>query len=153
MIYHLVPDGEPFSDIDGGALSRWVANVVLGTECIVACPRYDKTWNFVPGQLLESPMQRRYRRLRGVCSRGARFFDKLIECEAAKPLEPLMNLLLAADVFWIQNRPSVAAHLAKLLNNRGIRIVLHMQNPHLRVAGFRTIAAFIAYVGLRSGQA
>jgi spore coat protein SA len=149
MIYHLLPEGEPFSDIDGGALSRWIANAVRGTECIVACPCYEKTWNFVPDQLLELPMWRRNGRLRGAWSRGARFFDKLIECEAAKSLEPSMNLLVAADVLWIHNRPSVAAHLAKLLHNKGIRIVLHMQNSHLRVAGFRTVAAFVAYVGLR----
>jgi hypothetical protein len=31
MIYHLLPEGEPFSDIDGGELSRWVANAVRGT--------------------------------------------------------------------------------------------------------------------------
>ena len=139
MIYHLLPEGEPFSDINGGALSRWVANAARGAECIVACPCYDKTWNFVPGQLLELPIWRRYGRLRGAFSRGKRFLDKL--SEAARPLEPLTNLLVAGDVLWIHNRPSVAAHLAKLLHNKGIRIVLHMQNSHLRAAGFRTVAA------------
>jgi spore coat protein SA len=139
MIYHLLPEGEPFSDIDGGALSRWVANAVRGTECIVACPYYDKTWNFVPGQLLELPTWRHYGRIRGAFSRGTRFLDKL--CQAAKPLQPLMKLLVAGDVVWIHNRPSVAAHLAKVLHNKGIRIVLHMQNSHLLFAGFRTVAA------------
>jgi spore coat protein SA len=139
MIYHLLPEGEPFSDIDGGALSRWVANAARGTECIVACPCYDTTWNFVPDQLLELPVWRRYGRLRGALSRGTRLFDKL--SEAARPLAPLMNLLVTGDVLWIHNRPSVAAHLAKILHNKGIRIVLHMQNSHLGVAGFRTVAA------------
>ena len=75
MIYRLLPEGE---------LSLWVANAVRETECPVACPYYDKTWNFVPGQLLELPMWRRYGRLRGARLRGARFFHKLIECEAVK---------------------------------------------------------------------
>ncbi len=139
MIYHLLPEGEPFSDVDGGALSRWVANAARGSEYMVACPRYDDTWNLSPRQLIELPMWRRYGRFRGALPRGTRFFDRL--SPAVKPFEPLMKLLVAGDVLWIHNRPSAAAYFANRLRDKGIGIVLHMQNSHLPFAGSRTIAA------------
>lgn len=139
MIYHLLPEAEPFSDVDGGALSRWVANAARGHGCIVACPRYDDTWDFMPNQLLELPMWRRYGRLRNALSRGTRVFDRVIA--RAKPFEPMLDMLVANDVVWIHNRPSAAAYLARRLKDKGIKLVLHMQNSHLPFASPRTMAA------------
>src|ERR1700750_889088 len=45
-VYHLLDEAEPFSESDGGAISRWAANVLREGEEVIVCPDYDASWGF-----------------------------------------------------------------------------------------------------------
>ncbi len=141
MIYHLLPEEEPFSDVGGGAISRWVANVVRETDCIVACPSYDATWQFPTGQILEMPGWKRYGKLRSVLPRGRHCLELLSQSSVLSPLRVLLKALSSGDVLWVHNRTNLAAHLSEITRSRGVRVVLHRHNLFYAATGRRGITA------------
>jgi hypothetical protein len=55
-IYHLLTESEPFSEHDGGAISRWVANVTRhDQDAIILAPSSDASWGFEPARLRNIP--------------------------------------------------------------------------------------------------
>src|ERR1700733_4277388 len=128
MIYHILPEGETFSDVRGGALSRWVGNVARDTECVVVCPDYDETWQFAPRQILQLPTWKHYGELSLSVPRGMYIAHLLTTFGIFEPLRPLLRLLVAGDILWVHNRPHIAGYLEKVVAGQGIKIVLHLQN-------------------------
>ena len=60
-IFHLLGEDEPFSERNGGAISRWAANVLReGTEVIV-CPATDTSWGFPADRVYTLPNGNRTR--------------------------------------------------------------------------------------------
>ena len=45
-IYHLLDEGEAFSEFSGGAISRWAANVLRDGNETIICPSFDGSWGF-----------------------------------------------------------------------------------------------------------
>jgi len=127
-VYHLLTEAEPFSDVDGGAISRWVANTVRGTECVVACPNSDDSWRFPRNQILDLPDWRRFRVYRDALPRGGRFLNYMVEIGVLNPLKVLVKRLSDGDVVWIHNRPWLAVRLSRITRSLGVKIVLHMHN-------------------------
>ena len=48
-IYHLLDESEAFSEFSGGAISRWVANVLRNGDETVICQSFDDSWGY-PGR-------------------------------------------------------------------------------------------------------
>lgn len=90
MVHQLLTEEEPFSDIDERAISRWVANVAQGTQCVVACPSFDSTWGFAKDQLLELPAWRFYGRLKTLLQRGGKFLEPAKEWAELSSFKPLL---------------------------------------------------------------
>jgi spore coat protein SA len=131
IVYHVLPEGEPFSERYGGALSRWVANVVRGDRnSIVICPWADATWNLDPAHILELPALNRYRTwakpLRYQMATGIRVL--LLR----RVFDALRCRLRAGDTVYLHNRPEFALALAPCCRRRTVKLVLHLQNSHLR---------------------
>jgi hypothetical protein len=64
-VFHVLPEAEPFSEYDGGAISRWVANVLVNDSSgIVVCPSSDGSWVFDNARVLQMKGLRRYGRIR-----------------------------------------------------------------------------------------
>lgn len=141
MIYHILPEREPFSDIKGGALSRWVGNVARDTQCVVVCPDYDETWQFPPEQILQLQELKRYGELSVSIPQGLYFAHFLRVFGVLDPLRSLIPLLVSGDILWVHNRPYTAAHLEKVLAGKGIKIVLHLQNSKTGFLDRRIIAS------------
>jgi spore coat protein SA len=127
-IYHLLDEAEAFSESHGGAISRWMANVLRDGEEIIVCPSADNSWNFdnerlyvLPNWKDTHPIHPLLYRLPWSIQRRlyAYFFRKLL----AK--------VKHGDLIYVHNRPECASALAALASKRGISVVLHMHNSHL----------------------
>jgi spore coat protein SA len=131
MVYHLLTDAEPFSEISGGAISRWVANVVRNREEVVVCPSYDSTWHFPQHRVLYLP---KYKYLSKI-GRLWRYSPALAKRAVLRVIfRPLIDILQHGDIVWVHNRPEFAAFLAPVTRTKGASVVLHMNNSHLRYA-------------------
>lgn len=126
MIYHLLTEEEPFSEIDGGAISRWVANMATSRDHMVVCVSSDDSWGF-PSQRIIHLDRLRYFRARRQCHL-VRITSPFSRRFARWLFSPLIQELNSGDVLWIHNRPEHAAELAVPLKARGVHTVLHLHN-------------------------
>ena len=131
MIYHVLTESEPFSERAGGALSRWTANVLRhDDDSTVVCPWADSTWSFSDSRVWSLPGLREhskyFRMLRYHTALRVRLF------QLRYLFRPLVGKLQKGDVVYIHNRPEYALALRSSCLRAGARVVLHMQNSHLR---------------------
>jgi spore coat protein SA len=134
MIYHVLPEAEPFSEQFGGALSRWAANVLRGDDnCTVICPWADATWGFPRKQVWKLPGLQNFR----WWARILRSKPHLISPAALRLkwlgfiFSPLFKRVRRGDTIYIHNRPEFALALSPACRRAGAHIVLHLQNSHL----------------------
>jgi spore coat protein SA len=131
MIYHLLPEVEPFSEHDGGSLSRWTANVLRRDDAQIVCASADGSWGFA---------RERIHVLRGLGiygkflkSREYRLRISLRVPVVGRLLRGFVDGLKKEDVLYIHNRPEYVLALQKRAALRaGFKMVLHMHNDHLR---------------------
>ncbi|HTV53805.1 MAG TPA: glycosyltransferase family 4 protein [Terriglobia bacterium] len=127
-VYHLLDEAEIFSERDGGAISRWAANVLREGSEIVICPSFDASWDFpaervyqLPNWSLTDPIHPVLYRLPWPLQKNAYLFV----------LRGLLQKLKRGDLLYIHNRPAPAAALSTVAAQHGVQIVLHMHNSHL----------------------
>jgi spore coat protein SA len=127
-VYHLLDEAEVFSEKDGGAISRWAANVLREGPEVVICPSFDSTWGFpaeriyqLPNWSLTDPIHPLLYRLPWSLQRKAYLYV----------LRTLFQKLKRGDVLYVHNRPAPAAALSTVAAQHGVQIVLHMHNSHL----------------------
>jgi spore coat protein SA len=129
-VYHILSETEPFSEVYGGALSRWTANVLReDQDAMIVCPSADTTWGFPSDHVVTLPALHKYL---GIAQRFR--YRILIDFRVAvlkRMFRPLLERLRNADVVYIHNRPDVAIAMASICEGRGNKIVLHMHNSHL----------------------
>lgn len=127
MIYHILSEMEAFSESQGGALSRWVANVARDQRNLIVCPSADESWNFPREQLICISRWKYYRifKIRRWPSVFRRAMIKWI-------FSALIADLKQGDVLWFHNRAQYAACLRSHLASIGVKTVLHMQNSFSR---------------------
>jgi hypothetical protein len=66
MIYHLLPENEPFSAFSGVAISRNVSNMMrLDPSRVVVCPKSDDSWGFGADRIMVVPAVHLLARIRG----------------------------------------------------------------------------------------
>jgi spore coat protein SA len=129
-IYHLLTEAEPFSEQRGGAISRWVANVVRPHEdAVVLAPSDDGSWGFAAERVFVLDGLRAYKRYSDRCGRWMRWpvRARLLRALLADPLAQLRE----GDTLWVHNRPEFAAAIEPLVHRAGARLVLHLHNSHL----------------------
>ncbi len=130
MVYHLLPEIEPFSERSGGSLSRWAANILRHDDAQVVCPSSDRSWAF-PQERIQT-------------HRGMQIYGKVLQQRAYRLRTairvPIMQWLLRGlvtrlgheDTLYIHNRPE---YVLALRQRKGLRhafkVVLHMHNDHL----------------------
>lgn len=130
-VYHLLDEAEIFSEGNGGAISRWAANMLRGGEEVIVCPSHDTSWGFpkdrlfvLPGYGQTAPIHPVLYRLPWPLQRAAYL----------RVLRDLIARLQPGDLVYVHNRPEAAAPLASIASARGFRVALHMHNSHLKVA-------------------
>lgn len=125
---HVLPETEPFSEFNGGAISRWVANVLRGdTRSKVVCPETDFSWTEISNVKTERGLAR-YRTIRHIAHKaGWSIRTKLLR----HALEPALGEVREGDIVWVHNRPDSAAAIRPLVHRVGAKLVLHMHNSHL----------------------
>jgi spore coat protein SA len=131
MIYHLLPEAEPFSEFHGGALSRWTANILRGDKnYTIVCPSADSTWGFPPDRVWSIRGLRHFQWLQKVLRSEIGIESRLAVLRLF--FAPLSERIRKGDVLYIHNRPEFALALGPACRRKGVRIVLHMQNSHLQ---------------------
>jgi spore coat protein SA len=128
IIYHLLDEGEPFSERDGGAISRWSANVLRSGTEVVICPSYDSTWNFAPDRIYKLPNWRLVDLVHPVLYRLPWLLQKRAYLRI---FGTLLKKLKSGDILYIHNRPETASVLSTVAKAHDIKVVLHMHNSLL----------------------
>ena len=131
MIYHVLPEVEPFSERNGGSLSRWAGNILRDDDALIVCPSSDGSWAFHPDRIH--------------VNRGMRLYGKVLKKRDYRLrlalripvmqwlLRGIANRLTSEDVLYIHNRPEyVLAVRRHFAGPAPFKMVLHMHNDHLR---------------------
>jgi spore coat protein SA len=137
-IYHLLDEAEPFSEFSGGAISRWVANVLRSRDETVICQSFDDSWGYPASRLFRLPNWDRCNQVHPALYRSPWVIQKLIYLRV---LRPVVDRLDRGDILYIHNRPECADVLAEIAKERGIRLVLHMHNSLLHPRSRKHIPA------------
>jgi spore coat protein SA len=128
MIYHLLPEVEPFSEHAGGALSRWAANTLRRDKAKIICPCADSSWGFAHQRIVSRLGMRLY----GKFLKHREF--RLRVAHRVRILRWLMRGIVRqlgdGDVLYIHNRPEYVLALPGA-GIRAFKVVLHMHNDHL----------------------
>ena len=127
-IYHFLDEAEIFSERDGGAISRWAANVLRNGDEIIVCPDSDSSWGFPAERTYRLPNWHMTDPIHPLLYRLPWLAQKLIYVGV---LRTLLKKVKRGDVIYVHNRPESAAALASVAELYGIHIVLHMHNSHL----------------------
>ena len=127
--YHLLTEAEPFSEFQGGAISRWAANVLRdSSHSVVVCPSADDTWKFSPRLISIVPRLAVYRRMRRTIAHLPWYLHRRLILWL---FDSLLQRLQPDDVVWIHNRPEFALALTPVIRRARARVVLHLHNAHL----------------------
>jgi spore coat protein SA len=127
-IYHFLDEGEVFSEFSGGAISRWAANVLRDGNETIICPSFDASWGFPSERLFLLPSWYRCHQVHPLLYRSPWAIQKKIYLRIFRPLLEKLN---RGDILYIHNRPETADALARIAEQRGFRLVLHMHNSLL----------------------
>jgi spore coat protein SA len=126
---HVLTEAEPFSEFNGGAISRWVANVLRNmAHSVVVCPSADDTWKFAPETICVLRRLRFYKRFRRFIAHLPWFVHRRVIQEIFRPMLARVG---SGDIVWIHNRPEFALALAAHIHRAGARIALQLHNSHL----------------------
>lgn len=129
-VHHILPEGEPFSEHSGGALSRWAANVLANdSSAVILAPDSDGTWNFEASRVRIWKNLSRYRQLLSLFR--DRMPSKLRKLLALASLRSAFRSASTEDVVYVHNRPEFAAAIHAAYPHRRFKLVLHMHNSHL----------------------
>ena len=122
MIYHILPEWEPFSAFRGGAVSHIVASIMqLDSSNAVVCAAADETWGFGPDRVLALPPLLRYRKIR-----GRHFLPIAVHRPLLRRIfKPLVEKLDRGDIVWCHGQPTFCASLAQSIQSRGAKLVYH----------------------------
>ncbi len=127
--FHVLTEAEPFSEFNGGAISRWVANVLRDiTNSVVVCPFADDSWKFAPESICLLHRLWFYRRFRRYVAHLPWFVHRRVIREIFRPMLARVG---PGDIVWIHNRPEFAIALATHIHDAGARIALQLHNSHL----------------------
>lgn len=132
-VFHLLPEGEAFSEFHGGAISRWVANVLRDDPTgTVVCSRNDSSWKFAPASIMRSHWLGSYQELLRCTSHHVPWI--LRKRILRFVFRDLLRQVGPGDILWIHNRPEFAAALCEPAHRAAVKVVLHMHNAHLQTA-------------------
>jgi spore coat protein SA len=120
MIYHVLPEKEPFSAYSGGAVARDVANLMRydSSSCVI-CPSCDDTWGFEPDRTIALPGWRKYARIKGRKQLPRWIYKVLL----SRIFRPLVSLLKDGDIVWCHNQPYAAAALERTIHLKHAKVV------------------------------
>ena len=128
MVYHLLPEVEPFSEYAGGALSRWAANTLRNDTATIICPWADSTWGFDDRRIQTSLRMHLYGRL--LKRREFRLRTAYRIGFMRGTMRHIARSLGSGDTLYIHNRPEYVLALPPA-EKRRFKVVLHMHNDHL----------------------
>jgi spore coat protein SA len=137
-IYHFLDEAESFSEFSGGAISRWVANVLKDRKESVVCRTFDASWGFADDRVFTLPNWGLCDQIHPLLWRSPWAVQKPFY---RRVLFPLLERLKSGDILYIHNRPECAEVLAEPAKLRGIGVVLHMHNSLLHPRSRKHIPA------------
>ena len=123
MIYHFFDEREIFSEFEGGAISRWAANVLRHQpDTHIVCTKADDSWGFAPERIHVAPRLSRYMNYR-----ARRFYPVWLNRFLLGRLYGNdIPKLHPADVVWVHGQPAIAAALLPRVRAARAKLVLHL---------------------------
>ncbi len=123
MIYHLFDEREIFSEFEGGAISRWAANVLRHQpDTHIVCSKADDSWGFTPERIHVAPRLSRYMNYR-----ARRFYPVWLNRFLLGRLYGKdLPAFRPGDVVWVHGQPAIAAALLPRIKAAKAKLVLHL---------------------------
>lgn len=123
MIYHFFDEREIFSEFEGGAISRWAANVLRHQpNTHIVCTKADDSWGFAPERIHVAPQLSRYMNYR-----ARRFYPVwLNRLLLGRLYGRSIPVLRPDDVVWVHGQPAIAAALIPRVKVAKAKLVLHL---------------------------
>lgn len=123
MIYHVLSEQEIFSEFEGGAISRWVANVLREErDTHIICQKADDSWGFARDQVHVLPGLHNYIRFRARRHYPAWLSGAILRNLGLRGI-PELN---PGDVLWVHGEPAIASALIPLKESFRAKIVMHL---------------------------
>jgi glycosyltransferase involved in cell wall biosynthesis len=122
MIYHVLPEMEPFSAFSGGAIAKNVANMTrFDSSRVVVCKAADGTWNFASEQILVTPALCIFNRIRGRKRLPVWMTNRYI-CHVFKLF---LSRLKYGDIVWCHSQPAFCAAMERTIRANGAHLIFH----------------------------
>ncbi|MGA2907163.1 MAG: glycosyltransferase family 4 protein [Terracidiphilus sp.] len=123
MIYHVLTEQENFSEFEGGAISRWVANVLRDEpDTHIICQKADNSWGFERDRVHLLPGLHNYIRFR-----ARRLYPAWLSGAILRNLGlPGIAELKPGDVLWVHGEPAIASALIHLKQSSRAKMVIHL---------------------------
>lgn len=123
MVYHFFDEREIFSEFEGGAISRWAANVLRDEQDThIVCQKADDSWGFAADRVHIMPRLSEYMRYRARRFYPAWLNRILLDRLCGDDLPALAE----GDVIWIHGQPAIAALLVPRVIRAKAKLVLHL---------------------------
>jgi spore coat protein SA len=135
MIYHILTEAEPLSEHTGGAIARWVANVMVPERETAICPGADRSYRLPEKSVRISQglaLLGRWKRSGRFSAWAQEALPGLEDALARRVCASWVGLFRQGDIAWVHNRPLFACALQEFLKGTGAAVVLHMHNSHLQ---------------------
>jgi spore coat protein SA len=122
MIYHVLPELEPFSATSGGAITHTVADLMrMDSNRAVVCISADCTWGFSPHRVITAAGLQVFARLK-----GRRYYPAWLTGPMLRVIyRPFLAVLKKGDIVWCHNQTQVCAALQDGVHARGAKIIYH----------------------------
>ncbi|MBW4604863.1 MAG: glycosyltransferase family 4 protein [Calothrix sp. FI2-JRJ7] len=131
-VIHILTESEPFSQHQGGAISRWVGNIIYNSrsqvKSIVICPEADNSW-----QEIEYIKWKNLQKIKWLTKFTSQIFLPLRVIVCLRAFWRLKEIINSNDTVYVHNRPEyvIALAILKRLWKKNFDIYLHLHNPHL----------------------
>ncbi|HUB29809.1 MAG TPA: glycosyltransferase family 4 protein [Terracidiphilus sp.] len=126
MIYHILPEMEPFCDSRGGAISKNVANIMhFDGSRVVVCQNADDSWGYSADRIVVIDALRHYAKVKGRRNLPLWVTGPFFR----HAFKPLIQRLNPGDLVWCHNQPFFAAALEENIRAKDARLVYHCHDP------------------------
>lgn len=141
MIYHLLLEGETFSEYNGGAVAKLIANMMrFDSSTVVTLRAARDPWTFGHDRIFIPDLLSAYRAIRGRQFLPLRVHRFLLR----RVFTSFLSKLQKGDIVWCHNQPFFASSLERPIHAKGAKLIYHGHSGYCNFAIRRAFHSFAA---------
>jgi spore coat protein SA len=141
MIYHLLLEGEIFSESNGGSVAKVIANMMrFDSSKVVTIRSARDTWTFGHNRILTPDFFSAYRNLK-----GRQFLPLSVHNFILRwVFRSFLSQLKRGDIVWCHNQPFIGSSLEAPIHAKGAALIYHGHSGYSNYAILRALNSFTA---------